>query len=155
MTAREHDMVFEDDFGTLEQASFCGVPGYLVLRVKTGAHSLSELELEPEHAHRLGALLASAVAAVERAVGADRVYVLSFCEVDRNLHFHLFPRTAALLAAYHQATGTMGEEVDGPRLFAWAREAYPAAGPPPPGFASREAVAAELRELLPRTTEDE
>lgn len=138
--------VLRDEFAVLEPAAGCSIPGYLVLRVLTGARSLGELQ--PAAAGRLGALLAAAAGAVEAAVGADRVYCLSFCEVERRLHFHLFPRTPELLAAYHEATGTAGLPVNGPLLFEWARERFGPGAPPLPGWPAPAAVAERLRAVL-------
>jgi hypothetical protein len=52
------------------------------------------------------------------------VYVLSFCEIERRLHFHLFPRTVWLLKEYFKANFNANEPIDGPMLFAWARGAF-------------------------------
>jgi diadenosine tetraphosphate (Ap4A) HIT family hydrolase len=138
--------ILVDEFATLSHADFCGVPGYLVLRVRTGAESFGDLSTPG--AKRLGGLLASAAAAVETVVRADRVYCLSFCEVDRTLHFHLFPRTAALLAAYREATGHSLGPVDGPAVFAWARGTFPAGAALPAGWPKVPDVCQALREML-------
>jgi diadenosine tetraphosphate (Ap4A) HIT family hydrolase len=139
-------LVFEDEFARLAQADFCAVPGYLVLQVKTGEQSAGALT--PRRAARLGELLARSTAAIEAVVGADRVYCLSFCEVDRGLHFHLFPRTPEILAAYQTATDAGGQPVNGPSLFEWARDAYPAGSPLPPNFATEATVCEKLRALF-------
>jgi len=138
--------VLENEFVTLDHAEFCNVPGYLVLRVRTGAESFGDLSTKG--AQRLGGLLASAAAAIETVVRADRVYCLSFCEVDRALHFHLFPRTAELLAAYRESTGDPGGPVDGPAVFAWARETFPAGADLPAGWPKVADVCKALREML-------
>lgn len=138
--------ILENDLARVEQADFCGVPGYLVVRLKTGARSLGDLP--PAAAADLGQLLARTVAALEKVTGADRVYVLSFCEIDRNLHFHLLPRTPQLLTAYHQATGTAAEAVNGPLLFEWARDACGPGSPPPAGLSPVADVCRRLRDAL-------
>jgi diadenosine tetraphosphate (Ap4A) HIT family hydrolase len=146
MDRSSSNLILATEFAVLEHADFCGVPGYLVLRVRTGAESFGDLSAPG--ARQLGGLLASAAAAVETVVKADRVYCLSFCEVERALHFHLFPRTAALLAEYQAATGTAGQPVDGPGVFAWAREAYPAGATLPAGWPKVADVCVALREML-------
>jgi len=138
--------ILETDYATLEHADFCAVPGYLVLRVRKGAESFGDVSLPGSQ--RLGALLASAAAAVETVTKADRVYCLSFCEVDRKLHFHLFPRTEELLAEYQAGTGTAGRPVDGPAVFTWARQAYPAGAALPAGWPRVGDVCDALREML-------
>lgn len=114
--------VFEDDHFTIDHSDFCVVPGYLVVRLRGPATSLSELT--PHVARALGELLSRAVQAIEEAVGADRVYCLTFAELDRRLHFHLFPRTAWLRDEYWRATNSEREPINGPALFEWARSAY-------------------------------
>ncbi len=146
MQAKPDNLILADEFATLEHARFCAVPGYLVLRVKTRAESFGDLSTG--QAQRLGGLLASASSAVETVTKADRVYCLSFCEENRKLHFHLFPRTEALLAAYHEATGTAGQPVDGPRLFAWARQAYPLGAKVPSSWPKPADLCTALREML-------
>ena len=139
-------MILQDEVASLEHADFCSVPGYLVLRVRTGAESFGDLS--SPGAQRLGGLLASAASAVETVVKADRVYCLSFCEVDRGLHFHLFPRTAELLEHFRQETGSIDTAIDGPALFTWAREAFPAGTPVPGNWPDVQEVCAALREML-------
>jgi diadenosine tetraphosphate (Ap4A) HIT family hydrolase len=139
-------VILKSEFATLAHADFCTLPGYLVLRVMTGAESFGDLSTPG--AQRLGGLLASAAAAIETVVKADRVYCLSFCEVERALHFHLFPRTPALLAAYQEATGTAGQPVDGPALFTWTRRAFAAGQPLPAGWPKVSEVCEALREML-------
>ena len=132
---------------TLETADFCTVPGYLILRMTDGTTRLGDLA--PETARALGEALARASAAIEATTGAERVYVLSFCEVDRRLHFHLFPRTAWLLEAFRAATGAgQAAAVDGPALFGWARAVCIPGRPLPAGAPDPGLVAAALRAAL-------
>ena len=115
-------VLFEDETFTLEQSEECAIPGYLVLRLKSAETSLAEMA--PEKARALGEMLFRAVKAIEDTVAAERVYVLSFCEIERRLHFHLFPRTVWLLKEYFKANFNANEPIDGPMLFAWARGAF-------------------------------
>lgn len=133
-------LVYEDAVVTLRQADFCAIPGYLVLRLKNGAESMADLE--PAEARHVGVMLARAARVLEDAAGAERVYILSFAEIDRRLHFHLFPRTAQILSAFCEATGGDPRAVNGPVLFEWARESYPP-GEPPSGDASGAAAILE------------
>jgi diadenosine tetraphosphate (Ap4A) HIT family hydrolase len=141
-------MIFSDETFTLEQNSECPIPGYLLLRVKGEATSLAQLPAETAKA--LGEMLARAAKAIEAAVGAERVYVLSFCEIDRRLHFHLFPRTAWLLKEYHKANFNANEPIDGPMLFAWARSAFGPGSHVPRGTPAADAAAAGIRASLER-----
>lgn len=139
-------MIHEDGDFLIEASRECAVPGYLVLRLKGGETSLAELS--PAKAQALGGMLARAARAVEKAAGADRVYVLSFCEVERRLHVHLFPRTAWLLAAFRRANGTATDTVNGPALFEWARKRFVREADLPAGVTPAAAVAAAVRDEL-------
>ncbi len=138
--------VFEDDIVTLQQADFCAVPGYLVLRLKNGAESMADLA--PAEARHVGLMLSRTARVLEEAAGAERVYILSFAEIDRRLHFHLFPRTARILDAFCEATGGDPASVNGPMLFEWARTAWPAGRAPEPGDPDTAAILDDLRRRL-------
>jgi diadenosine tetraphosphate (Ap4A) HIT family hydrolase len=73
-------------------------PGELI--VKTRRHVESLAELTPGEAAAIGPILRAAVAAVERVVRPERVYVASYGERVRHVHFFLLPRTAALPAGH-------------------------------------------------------
>jgi diadenosine tetraphosphate (Ap4A) HIT family hydrolase len=66
-------------------------PGELI--VKTRRHHESLAELSREEGQALGPVLRSAVRAMERVVVAERIYVVSFNERLRHVHFLLLPRT--------------------------------------------------------------
>jgi diadenosine tetraphosphate (Ap4A) HIT family hydrolase len=139
-------MIFENEIFAIDRNMECAIPGYLVLRLKGGETSLAELS--PEKAEALGVLLARAARAIEAAVGAERVYVLSFCEVDRRLHFHLFPRSAWLLKEYHKANFNANEAIDGPMLFSWARSVFGPGSHIPKGMSDAAAAGAAIRSIL-------
>jgi len=148
--SRHPIVIFEDPLVIVQQADFCAIPGYLVVRFKNGAQSMADLT--PDEAAQTGILLSACISALEQVANADRVYTLVLAEMDRNLHFHLFPRSAGLLEAYHQATSSAHEPVNGSLLFEWARSTYPAnvempAGYPPLADACRRisnAITAQL-----------
>ncbi|MCU0275260.1 MAG: hypothetical protein MUF02_00105 [Acidobacteria bacterium] len=142
-------MIFANETFTLELSPECTVPGYLVLRLKSGETSLAEMV--PNKARALGEMLARATKAIEEAVGAERVYVLSFCEVDRRLHFHLFPRTDWLLKRYWKANGEKSGAVNGPLLFEWARKTIVNARDLPAGVPGPAAASASIRAMLERS----
>jgi diadenosine tetraphosphate (Ap4A) HIT family hydrolase len=140
-------IVFEDARFLVEAAEFCAVPGYLILRLKSEATTLSVLDAEVAGA--LGRLLAVVVAELELAAGAERVYLLTFAEQDRRFHVHLLPRAAWLAAAWRRARGEGPEApIDGPALFQWAREVYPAGAALPAEAPSGAAVLARVRRGL-------
>jgi diadenosine tetraphosphate (Ap4A) HIT family hydrolase len=139
-------MIFEDEMFSLEQSAECPIPGYLILRVK--GQEIRLAQLPPETAQRLGGMLARAAHAVEQAVKPERVYVLSFCEVDPRLHFHLFPRTAWLLKEYFKANDNPNDPVNGPMLFEWARGAFGPDSHVPKGTPDMETVCGMMRAIL-------
>jgi diadenosine tetraphosphate (Ap4A) HIT family hydrolase len=69
-------------------------PGELILKTRRHVESLSELTRE--EADSLGAILRSAIQALEQVVAAERIYAVSFNERVRHLHFLLLPRTAGM-----------------------------------------------------------
>ena len=73
-------------------------PGELIVKLRRHCESLAELTTE--EAAALGPVLRSAVAAIERVVKPERVYVASYGERVRHLHFFLLPRTTALPAGH-------------------------------------------------------
>ena len=83
---------------------------------------MSELNLE--ESEKLGQILALATQAIERVVLAERVYCLSFCELERRLHFHLFPRTVALATLYSSGTHSNSDNLNGALLFEWTRTRF-------------------------------
>jgi diadenosine tetraphosphate (Ap4A) HIT family hydrolase len=68
--------------------------------VKCRRHAESVAQLSPPEAAALGPVLHAAVAAVERVVRPERVYVASYGERQRHLHFFLLPRTSNLPAGH-------------------------------------------------------
>jgi len=73
-------------------------PGELIVKLRR--HCESVADLTDAEAAALGPLLRAGVAAVERVVGPERVYVACFGERVRHLHFFLLPRTRALPAGH-------------------------------------------------------
>jgi len=141
--ARDDLRLFEDEHFTVDQCETCPLPGYLIVRLKPQPVPLAQLD--PASARRLGEMLSRVARAIEDVVAPERVYCLSFSEIDPRLHFHLFPRTRALLEAYWEATGTASEPVNGPKLFEWARTVLAPGQPVPNGLRGVEAACGELR----------
>jgi diadenosine tetraphosphate (Ap4A) HIT family hydrolase len=73
-------------------------PGELI--VKTRRHVESLADLSPAEATALGPVLRAAVTAVEHIVRPERVYVASYGERVRHVHFFLLPRTTRLPAGH-------------------------------------------------------
>jgi diadenosine tetraphosphate (Ap4A) HIT family hydrolase len=73
-------------------------PGELMVKAKR--HSESVAQLTPAEAAALGPILRAAVSAIEHVVRPERVYVATYGERQRHLHFFLLPRTASLPAGH-------------------------------------------------------
>jgi diadenosine tetraphosphate (Ap4A) HIT family hydrolase len=73
-------------------------PGELMVKARRHVESLAGLTAE--EAWALGPLLRAGVAAIERVVRPERVYVASYGERVRHVHFFLLPRTSGLPAGH-------------------------------------------------------
>ena len=73
-------------------------PGELI--VKARRHVESVAQLTDSESAALGPVLRAAVSAVERVVRPERVYVASYGERVRHVHFFLLPRTTSLPAGH-------------------------------------------------------
>ena len=73
-------------------------PGELIVKLRRHGESLGDLT-DAETA-ALGPILQAAAAAVDRAIRPERVYVASFSERVRHVHFYVLPRTAGMPAGH-------------------------------------------------------
>jgi diadenosine tetraphosphate (Ap4A) HIT family hydrolase len=73
-------------------------PGELMVKARRHVESLAELT--SAEAMALGPVIRAAVAAIERVVRPERVYVASYGERVRHVHFFLLPRTTSLPAGH-------------------------------------------------------
>ena len=73
-------------------------PGELIGKARRHVESISALT--PEESRSMGPVLRAAVAAIERVVRPERVYVGSYGERVRHVHFFLLPRTSSLPAGH-------------------------------------------------------
>lgn len=73
-------------------------PGELFVILRR--HDESASRLTSAEVSALGPLLRAGVAAIERIIRPERVYVASFNERVRHLHFYLLPRTRAMPAGH-------------------------------------------------------
>lgn len=73
-------------------------PGELIVKARRHVESMSALTAE--EATSIGPVLRAAVTAIERVVRPERVYVASYNERVRHVHFFLLPRTSSLPAGH-------------------------------------------------------
>ena len=69
-------------------------PGEVLVKLRRHVESLAQVT--PGEAAALGPILRAGVEAIERSVGPERTYVMSFNERLRHLHFYILPRTRSL-----------------------------------------------------------
>ncbi len=105
----------------IEACRDCAVPGYLI--VSASGHEASLAELSPSAQCALGPVLGACVEAITKVIHPDRVYTAHFSERTPGVHFHLFPRTCEMVAAF-RAAHPEDRETDGPKLLSWARTRY-------------------------------
>jgi diadenosine tetraphosphate (Ap4A) HIT family hydrolase len=84
------DVIYEDEYWRAEHGIDRLVRGYVVLKPKRHARELADLT-GPESAG-LGPAMRRLIQAMRSALGTERVYVCSFGETVRHVHFHLIPR---------------------------------------------------------------
>lgn len=112
-------IVFKNSFFQVEQSAKT-VAGHLIVRLVQPVNHLHEMPAEA--LAELGPLLARATAAIEKVVQPERVYVIRLGEEVEAIHFHLFPRTRAMLDVYRKAYPRLA--VSGAQLFDWARQPH-------------------------------
>jgi diadenosine tetraphosphate (Ap4A) HIT family hydrolase len=83
--------IYEDEGWVVDHSiSPVALRGWLI--VKPRRHVENFGELTDEEAVRFGPISRSAAAAVQKGLGAERVYVCSFGEEWRHVHVHVVPR---------------------------------------------------------------
>jgi diadenosine tetraphosphate (Ap4A) HIT family hydrolase len=115
----DETLIFETGHFRVEHCRDCGVAGYLIVSPRKAVPSLGAMA--PEALADLGAVLARATAAIEAVLLPGRVYCALFGEEVRDVHFHVFPRTDALLAEYRRSTANGNAACSGPLILDWAR----------------------------------
>jgi len=112
-------ILYQDAYFEVEQVDGCPIPGYLIVRPKMSVRSLDRLSAET--LAQLGPLLAKGMAAIEKAVQAERVYVIRLGEEVESIHFHLFPRTREMADLYRKEFPD-DPVINGAKMFDWARK---------------------------------
>lgn len=114
-------LVHENEHFIVEDCGSCFLPGYLLVRPKLAATSISDMSQEALMS--LGSTLALATRAIEAVIQPERVYICLFCEQAHEVHFHIFPRTAWLASEYRRVY-PYDSELHGPRLLDWSRHRF-------------------------------
>lgn len=110
-----------EDF-VVEHCYSCAVPGYLIVSPMAAVESLDALPRQS--VENLGPLLANVTSLVNETVNPLRIYCALFGEEQSQLHFHIFPRGAALTEEYLEAFPHHASQIRGPIVLDWARDRY-------------------------------
>ncbi len=119
--ARQDAWLYEDDDFLIEHSVYYRIAGLVFVSPKSDARRVAELPRQS--LQRLGAVLGAVEHAVSELMSAENVYVARYGESGGPLHFHVFPRTAGITAAWREAAGRSGS-VDAPALVSWANATY-------------------------------
>ena len=114
-------IILANDHFHLNPCHDCPFPGYLILSANDGSDALHELSQAALAA--LGPTLAAISRAVQTVLAPERIFTALFCEAQRGVHFHIFPRTAWLRESYLSSYPSE-ELLDEPRLLSWARRTF-------------------------------
>jgi diadenosine tetraphosphate (Ap4A) HIT family hydrolase len=118
-------VIREGEHWRLSQAENVRIPGYLI--VENVAWKTRFAELTPEEGVELTEILSIAEQILTRILEPERVYVLRFGEEVEGIHFHVVPRTRALLDAY-LASVEDSPPYTGAKIVLWAWENHPTLG---------------------------
>lgn len=88
--------IYQDEHWLADHGTPPLVRGHIVLKPKRHVDELADLM--PGEATTLGIAVGQLQAAIRTALRPERVYVCSFGEAVRHLHFHLLPRYAEMPA---------------------------------------------------------
>jgi diadenosine tetraphosphate (Ap4A) HIT family hydrolase len=82
--------IYEDDLWVVDHGLTRLVRGYLVVKPRRHVHEFADLM--DDEALTFGPVARTVLAAMRSALAPERIYVCSFAETVRHLHFHLVPR---------------------------------------------------------------
>ena len=117
-------LVTENAFFRIEHCYSCAVPGYLIVSANIAVVCVHELA--PSYQAQLGPSLAAACDLIQDVIKPVKVYCAQFGEEGRELHLHVFPRTADITNEFLKAYPEQKALIHGPVLLDWARTRYQA-----------------------------
>jgi diadenosine tetraphosphate (Ap4A) HIT family hydrolase len=135
--------VFEHPKFRVTPCDDAGIPGYLILHPAEQREWLFDAGAEQLQA--IGPALAFAAKAVREVTGAERVYYALFAELNRNAHFHVFPRTPELEEQW-RAENPDAPYCDGAQVLPWARAKFTDHSAFPERQPTLEKIAAWMKE---------
>lgn len=114
--------IYENAHYLVEQCYSCNIPGYLFLSIKSNPMEMSKLSYA--EIANLGTMLHRCHQVVNSAIKPHKIYIGSFGEETKIVHFHIFPRTEEITTAYRNMHAKDDKLIDGPHLLSWARKHY-------------------------------
>lgn len=116
-------LIFEDENFKIEQSQECLLPGYVILFVKKPCTILANLN--PKHAQQLMQIIQTTQQIIQQIIKPEKIYLCSFCEINPQLHYHIFPRTLEITRQYISANQLNSDtNIDGLKLLSWAKSKY-------------------------------
>jgi diadenosine tetraphosphate (Ap4A) HIT family hydrolase len=109
--------LLETEHTTIEQSSGYRIPGYLIVQPKAPCTRVGELSAD--QAADLFSCISKAESLVLEIIKPGRVYVMKFAEMNPQVHFHIFPRTAEIEKAYLLEVDDK-TPINGARMTDWA-----------------------------------
>ncbi len=117
-------LIIKNALFSIEHCYSCAIPGYLIVSPTINVASMHELP--QTYQAQLGTNLALATSLVHDVIDPIKVYCAQFGEECRELHFHVFPRTADMTNEFLKTCPEQKDLIHGPVLFDWARTQYQA-----------------------------
>jgi len=111
-------VIYKDAHFYIEAVQSPAIPGYLIIRLNKPVTSLADLSSQALVA--FGPLLAAGMSAIQKAVSPERIYVIRLGEEVQEIHFHLFPRSRAMMDLYTMLNPGQPRP-SGAFLFDWIR----------------------------------
>lgn len=96
------------------------LPGYVIIEPNRKVYSLADFTIEEQIA--FGGTVSIVQQIIKDIIAPERIYLLTFCELKPELHFHIFPRIRELGEQYKAIHNV--EKIAGPLLFDWALKEY-------------------------------
>ena len=115
-------IVFESEHFIVKQCSDVSIPGYLIIELKIEVFYLSDLSQDV--LQLLTSLLAKVEKILREVLRVEQIYILKFSELNRVIHFHIFPRTESIFQTYIQDNPSKRDQINGPLIFDWSRKYY-------------------------------
>jgi len=114
----DNPIVFETEFYTIHHATSFFIPGYLV--ICPNKKKIAWREFTKESLTHLGPLIALSHTCVDEVIRPERIYSNQYGEYEKNIHFHIFPRSQEATEKYLADQNLeYGHSISGPAFVDW------------------------------------